>query len=374
VDADELHVESIAVAAGRPHEPGGPLNTPIVLTAPYLHAPDDNAYARHDVSPTVASFEAALGALEGGTALAFASGIAAVAAVVDGLHAGSVAVVPTAAYSGTVSIFDAQQRLGRLSLRHVDPADTAAVIAAVDGAALVWLETVGNPLMAVPDVPAIAAAAHAAGAIVGVDATFSTPLVVRALEFGADVVMHSVTKYLAGHSDVLMGALVVRSDALATDLHNRRTMTGAVPGVLESYLATRGLRTLPLRMERAQANAGELAARLAEHPRVTRVRYPGLPSDPGHAIAARDHAGFGAMISFEIEGVADNAERLCAAVRLISHATSLGGVESLIERRARHEIDADFGTPPTLLRFSVGIEHVEDLWADLGQALDAAYA
>jgi cystathionine gamma-synthase len=373
VDADKLHVESIAVAAGRPEEPGGPLNAPIVLAAPYRHSADANPYSRHDVSPTVTAFEQALGALEGGTALAFASGIAAVAAVVDRLPAGAVAVVPSAAYSGTVSIFGAQQELGRLTIRPVDVTDTAAVVAALDGAALVWLETVSNPLLAVPDVPAIAAAAHAAGALVAVDATFSTPLVVRPLDQGADIVMHSVTKYLAGHSDLLMGALVVRSGELAGDLHDGRTLTGAVPGMLEAYLATRGIRTLALRMQRAQANAAVLAARLAEHPRVTRVRYPGLPTDPGHAVAARDHAGFGAMISFEIAGGAENAERLCEAVRLVNHATSLGGVESLIERRARHDIDASFGTPPTLLRFSVGIEHVEDLWADLGQALDAAY-
>jgi cystathionine gamma-synthase len=321
----------------------------------------------------VRSFEEALGILEGGTALAYSSGIAALAAVLDGLPAGSVAVVPSAAYSGTVSIFAAQQELGRLALRPVDVADTAAVVDALDGADLLWLESVSNPLMAVPDIPALGAAAHAAGALVCVDSTFSTPLLVRPLELGADIAMHSVTKYLSGHSDLIMGALVVRSPELARRLHDRRTLTGAVPGVLEAYLATRGVRTLALRMERAQANAATLAARLADHPRVTRVRYPGLPSDPGHAIAARDHAGFGAMIAFEIDGTAEHAERLCAAVQLISHATSLGGVESLIERRARHDIDASFGTPATLLRFSVGIEHVDDLWADLTQALDAAF-
>jgi cystathionine gamma-synthase len=373
--ADErLHPESVVVAAGRPHEPGGPLSTPIVLTAPYRHSGDENAYARHTVSPTIAAFEAALGELEGGTALAFASGVAAGAAVLDGLPTGAVAVVPKAAYSGTVWLFDAQQELGRLTLRPVDTADTAAVTEALDGADLVWLETVSNPLMTVPDLPALAAAAHAAGALVSVDATFSTPLVVRPLELGADVVMHSVTKYLGGHSDVLMGALVVRSTSLAEELRLRRGRTGAVPGALEAYLATRGLRTLALRMERSQANAAILARRLADDPRVTLVRYPGLPDDPGHSVAARDHAGFGAMIAFEMEGTAENAERLCEAVRLISHATSLGGVESLIERRARHDIDAAFGTPPTLLRFSVGIEHVDDLWADLSQALDTAYA
>jgi cystathionine gamma-synthase len=273
-----------------------------------------------------------------------------------------------------VSIFDAHQALGRITVRTVDPADTAGVIAALDGAHLLWLESVSNPLLAVPDLPALTAAAHAAGALVCVDSTFSTPCVLRPLELGADVVMHSVTKYLAGHSDLIMGALVLRSPALAAELHDRRTLTGAVPGMLETYLATRGLRTLALRMERAQQNAGTLAERLAAHPRVRRVRYPGLPGDPGHAVAARDHAGFGAMICFETDGTADEAERVCESVRLISHATSLGGVESLIERRARHEIDASFGTPPTLLRFSVGIEHVEDLWADLTQALDTAFA
>jgi cystathionine gamma-synthase len=154
-----------------------------------------------------------------------------------------------------------------------------------------------------------------------------------------------------------------------TAVHDRRSLTGAVPGALECYLAVRGLRTLALRMERAQSNALELARRLVHHPRVCRVRYPGLPDDPGHERAARFHHGFGAMIAFELHGTAADAEAVCGAVRLITHATSLGGVESLIERRARHAIDASYGTPPTLLRFSVGVEHVEDLWADLDQAL-----
>jgi cystathionine gamma-synthase len=146
-------------------------------------------------------------------------------------------------------------------------------------------------------------------------------------------------------------------------------MSGAIPGALECCLALRGIRTLAVRLDRAQASAGELARRLATHPAVTKVRYPGLPEDPGHERAARDHAGFGAMLAFEVAGTAEDAERVCAAVRLVSHATSLGGVESLIERRARYEMDRDQGCPETLLRMSVGIEHVEDLWADLGRAL-----
>ena len=184
--------------------------------------------------------------------------------------------MPDGAYSGSVAIFAEQESLGRMTVRRVDVSDTAAVVTAIDCADLVWLETVANPLMTVPDIPAIATAAHDAGALLCVDATFSTPLIARPLELGADIVMHSATKYLAGHSEVLMGALVLGSDELATRLHERRTLTGAVPGALEAFLATRGLRTLAVRMERAQANALELAQRLEGHPRVTRVRFPGL--------------------------------------------------------------------------------------------------
>jgi cystathionine gamma-synthase len=366
----ELHPESVVVASGRPpRTPDGPLSEPIVLAAPFHHAPDENRYLRHDSSDTIRAFEDALGTLEGGTALAFSSGMAATAAIVEGQPAGTVAVVPTAAYSGTVTIFAEQQRLGRMTTRPVDIVDTAAVLAALPGADLLWLESVTNPLIGIPDLPALIAGAHDVGALVCVDSTFSTPLLLRPLELGADVVMHSATKYLSGHSDLIMGGLVTRSPELGAALRARRGLTGAMPGALEAYLALRGLRTLALRMERAQANALELAQRLAAHAAVTRVRYPGLPSDPGHELASRTHGGYGAMISFEVAGSEEDAERVCEAVRLISHATSLGGVESLIERRARHAVDASYGTPPTLLRLSVGVEHVEDLWADLAQAL-----
>lgn len=370
-DLPELRPESVAVAAGRPpHQPGLPLNPPVVLASALHHgAPSGSDYSRHDATDTVRAFETAVGALDGGEAIAFGSGMAAVAAVAEGLPSGSVAVVPTNAYGGTLGLFAEQQRLGRLSVRPVDITDTDAVRAALDGAALVWLETVTNPMMGVPDLPALIAGARAAGATVYVDATFSTPLVVRPLALGADVVMHSATKYLAGHSDLLMGVLVTASSERAESLRERRALTGAVPGALECYLALRGIRTLAVRMERAQANAGELARRLSTHRAVNRVRYPGLPADPGHERAGRDHDGFGAMISFELAGTAEHAERVCTSLRLISHATSLGGVESLIERRARHALDRDHGCPPTLLRLSVGIEHVEDLWADLSQAL-----
>lgn len=363
-----LHPESLVVASGRPHDPGRPLNTPIVLAAPFRHGTAGNPYLRDETSDTIRSFEAAVGALDGGTAISFGSGMAAVSAIVEGQPTGTVAVVPQSAYSGTIAVFAEQQRLGRMRLREVDLTDTAAVVAALGGANLLWLEGVTNPLIGVVDLPALITAAHDAGALVCVDSTFSTPLVLRPLELGADVVMHSATKYLSGHSDVMLGVLVTSTER-AEALRERRTLTGGMPGALECFLALRGIRTLALRMERAQANALELATRLAAHPRVTRVRYPGLPDDPGHALATRVHNGYGAMISFEVAGTADDAERVCESVQLITHATSLGGVESLIERRARYDIDASHGTPPTLLRFSVGIEHVEDLWADLEQAL-----
>lgn len=366
-----MHPESIAVASGRPaRTPRAPVNPPIVLSAPFHFGPDDNYYAREDTTDTIRALEQALGELEGGQALAFASGMAAIAAVAEAQPNGTIAVVPEHGYNLTGAIFDAQQKLGRITVRAVDVTDTDAVLDALDGASLVWLESPTNPLLGVVDLPVIVEAAHARGAIVAIDSTLNTPLVLRPLDHGADIVMHSATKYLAGHSDVLMGVLVARDPALAGQLRERRTLTGGVPGALESYLALRGLRTLPLRMERAQANALVLAQRLAAHPAVTRVRYPGLPTDPWHERATRLHQGYGAMVSFEVAGGAEAADALCRRVSLITHATSLGGVESLIERRARYAMDAARGTPESLLRFSVGIEHVEDLWADLSQALE----
>jgi cystathionine gamma-synthase len=256
-----------------------------------------------------------------------------------------------------------------MKVREVDLVDTDAVLAALPGTDLVWLESPSNPLMGVADLPVIVEAAHAAGAIVAMDSTFNTPFVLRPFTYGVDIVMHSATKYLSGHSDALMGVLVTRDAELGARLRARRDLTGAIPGALESYLALRGLRTLSLRMQRAQQNAMELAVRLAVHPGVTRVRFPGLPDDPGHDRATRLHDGYGAMLAFEVAGGSAAADDLCQAVQLISHATSLGGVETLIERRAMHAVDAARATPANLLRLSVGIEHVEDLWADLAQAL-----
>jgi cystathionine gamma-synthase len=225
-------------------------------------------------------------------------------------------------------------------------------------------------MMAVADLGALCVGARALGVPVVVDNTFATPLLQRPLEHGADVVVHSVTKFLAGHSDLVMGATVTGDPDRMESLRRRRSLHGAVPGPLEAFLALRGVRTLAVRLDRAQANAAELAPRLAAHPAVSRVRYPGLIDHPGHELASRQMDGFGAMLSFEVHGGAPAADALCGAVRLCVHATSLGGVETLLERRQRWE--GEEAVPAGLVRVSVGIEDVEDLWSDLESALGVA--
>jgi cystathionine gamma-synthase len=346
-----LHPATIAVHAGRPpHEPDQPLNVPITMTSTYV-AGGDKEYGRYTNDAWVA-FEEALGALEGGRALSFASGQAATATLLDLVDPDSLVVVGQA-YLGTVGQLADRESRGRVRSRIVDVTDTAGVVAALDeDTALLWLESPTNPGMQVADLPALIAAAHEVGARVVVDNTFATPLLQRPLDLGADIVLHSATKYLAGHSDVVMGALAVRDPALWDVLKGRRDLYGAIPGPFEAWLALRGLRTLPLRVERAAANAVELARRLAGHPAVTEVRYPGL----------------GAMLAVVLPS-AERAEQLTHGTLLWVHATSLGGVESTFERRRRWTGE-DRGVPEGLVRLSVGIEDVEDLWTDLVQALD----
>jgi cystathionine gamma-synthase len=236
---------------------------------------------------------------------------------------------------------------------------------------MLWVESPTNPAMEVADLPALSRAGRAAGATVVVDNTFATPLLQQPLALGADVVMHSATKFIAGHSDVVLGAVVTADDELWTALELRRRSLGAIPGPMETWLALRGLRTLALRLERSQSTAAFLAQRLLEHPRVSRVRYPGLPDDAGHARAAAQMSGFGAILSFEVGGDAEFAQRICESTKLWLHATSLGGVESLLERRRRWPIEVPT-IPEDLIRLSVGIEHPDDLWADLEQAFTSA--
>lgn len=372
---DALRPPTLVVHAGRPpRTPGGTLNPDVTLTSTY-HVGGEVGYARTS-NPTWEAFEDTVGRLEGGRALAFASGMAAANAVLELATAGTTVLTPDPCYSEVGNRLAQQQAAGRLVHRTAPTADSDALAAAIreHRPALVWLESPGNPLLGVCDLQAAAATAHEVGAVVACDSTFATPLGQRALEFGCDIVVHSATKYLAGHSDILLGVVVTADDGLYDRLHQVRTSVGAIPGPMETWLALRGVRTLALRWERAQANAAEIARRLAAHPAVARVRYPGLPDDPGHAVASRQMTGFGAMVSFEPHGSAADAQQVCERVRLWIHTTSLGGVESTLERRRRWEIESH-SVPENLIRLSVGVEDVEDLWDDLSaalQPLDAA--
>ena len=367
-DLSNLHPQTRAIVAGRgAAQPGDPLAVPVHFASTYV-AGGEVTYAREG-NPSWSALEDAIATLEGGDARVFASGMAAVSAVLEEVPVGAVVVAPHDAYTGVRYWLQDAQRRDRLDLRLVDVADTAATADACDGAALLWLETPTNPLLAIADVAALAAAAHGHGAAVVVDNTFATPLLQRPLDMGADVVVHSATKFLAGHSDVLGGAVVTRDRTRLGQLELRRTLQGASLGPMEAYLILRGIRTLGVRMDRAQVTANELAIRLEEHPAVGRVRYPGLASDAGHALAAKQMLGFGAMVSFELPD-AESAERVCAATHVVMHATSLGGVESTMERRRRHPNED--AVPDGLIRLSVGCEHVDDLWADLAQALEHA--
>jgi cystathionine gamma-synthase len=369
LDLDQAwSADTVAVQAGRPPRvPGAPMNEPITLSSTYVH--DAGLEYGRDGNQTWGALESALGALDGGRAVTFASGLAAATAIAALVPAGGTVVLPSVAYFGVRNIFGRMQADGRVNLRMVAADDTDAVLAAADGADMVWVESIANPLIVVADVPAIAAGARERGAITVVDATFATPLRQRPLELGADIVLHSATKLIAGHSDLLLGAAVCRAATHADALTTYRHDHGSVPGAFDAFLALRGLRTLAVRLDRAEASAGELARRLAANPHIARVDYPGLPADPQHERASRVLPnGCGPMLSFDVGGTADQTEAFLARLRLLTHATSLGGVESLIERRARYAGDASI-VGPTLCRLSVGIENVEDLWADLDSAL-----
>ena len=364
--------DTVAVQAGRPARvPGAPMNPPMTLSSTYVH--DGSVEYGRDGNIAWGALEAALGALDGGHAVTFASGLAATTAIAGLVPAGGSVVLSSVTYHGVRHIFDGMAADGRVELRIVAPDDTAAIVAASEGAAMVWVESIANPLLVVADVPAIAAGARAHGAITVVDSTFATPLRQRPIELGADIVMHSATKLIGGHSDLLLGVVVCRKPADAETLIAHRHDHGSIPGALEAYLALRGLRTLAVRLDRAEASASELARRLAMHPNVAAVHYPGLPDDPQHERAARVlKGGFGSMVSLEVAGTVEQTEAVLSALRLITHATSLGGVESLIERRARYPGDAAI-VGPTLCRFSIGLENVEDLWSDLDRALRAVF-
>jgi cystathionine gamma-synthase len=369
-----VRAETVAVTAGRPPAvPGQPMNVPLVLASNFRAGTAEapvTEYSRDGGTASWQALEDAVGALEGGTALSFGSGMGAAAAILDLVPTGAHVVVPTDSYAGVRALLADGSAHGRWKVSQVDITDTAATKQAAWAADLLWLESPTNPLIDVADLPELCRFGTGTGALVVVDNTFATPLGQRPLEFGADVVLHSATKFIGGHSDLLLGLAVTADPAVATRLATRRRLGGALPGALEAYLALRGLRTMAVRLARSQESAGVLAQRLLAHPGVTRVRYPGLPDDPGHQRAAAQMDGFGAMLAFEVRGGAGPADAVCAAVKIVTSATSLGGVESTMERRGK--LAGQEHVPPGLLRLSVGIEHVEDLWDDLDQALTAA--
>lgn len=349
--APALHRDTLAIITGRPvHEPDAAMNVPPHLSSTYV-AGGTMGYARYG-NPSWIAFESALGTLEGGHCISFASGVAALAAVFDLVPQGGVVVAPHHSYTGTVAQLDDREALGRLRTRYVDISDTDAVIAACAGAALLVIESPTNPALETAEFAPLIAAAHAAGALVLADNTFATPLRQRPLEYGADFVAHSATKYISGHSDVLMGAVITATEEHRDAITSNRGLYGAIPGPFESFLALRGLRTLPVRFERAEASAREIVRRLDGHAALEEVRYP----------------GFGAIVSIVVAGGPEAADAFVGRSTLWVNATSLGGVESTFERRRRWPAE-----PKTisdgLVRLSVGLEHVDDLVNDLLDAL-----
>jgi len=370
IDLNKLATESKVVAAGRPtKQPDGELNPPIALNSTF-HEGGPIGYGRYG-NETWSALEDAISILEGGKTLLFSSGMAAISAVFSLLPEGSVVVAANNGYQGTTTLLKKLHESEKLKVRFVNLANTDETMAAIPGAQMLYLESPLNPLLEIIDLPKLVAAGKAAGCGVTVDNTLATPLLQNPLALGADIVIHSVTKYLSGHSDLILGSLSTNDLALYNRLEQSRRYGGAIAGPFEAWIALRGIRTLALRMQRSQENALELASRLSKDGRVTKVRYPGLPTDAYHQMAKSFMKGFGAVISFDVNGTADQVDLMCNSSKLITNATSLGGVESIWERRRRWATESTL-VPENLIRFSVGIENVDDLWADIQHALSVA--
>lgn len=421
---------TFVVNAGRgAHGPNQPVNMPVDFTSTYSYRPGVHSaldYAREGM-PSWEPLEALLAQLEAGTrtssasqgllttaqehpvpvlpGLLFSSGMAAISAVVHLLAPGSHLVMPRHSYMGFSALAQQMADQGLLTLHRVDIADTeqvtttlhdvATLASAQDAAVMLWIESPTNPMLEVADLPTLLATAKKRGVLTAVDNTFATPLRQRPLQHGADVVVHSVTKFLSGHSDLIMGAAITADPEIHSRLHQHRTLHGAIPGPMEVFLALRGVRTLAVRLDASEASAAELARRFEELSQdaglpLRRVNYPGLPGHPQHARAAAQLGGFGAILTIEVDAdqpgapggsgasaatgqrtEAEVADAVLGALRLWTPATSLGGVESLAERRRRHPGEPA-SVPDGLIRLSVGIEDVEDLFADLLNALRTA--
>jgi cystathionine gamma-synthase len=367
------HLETLAVHVGHTVDgSSGAVMPPIHLSTTFARQADGSytdgfVYGRSD-NPNRRALEECLAALEGGAmALAFSSGMAATTTVFQALAQGDHVIIPGDVYFGTGKVAQDLFRQWGLACTVVDLTDLAQVeIAIQPNTRLIWVETPSNPLLKITDIAAVSQLAHAAGAICVVDNTWPSPICQRPLRLGADLVMHSTTKYLGGHSDITGGALIVREqNDFTQQLRLIQQWGGAVPSPFDCWLLRRSISTLPYRVRGHCANAGEVAHFLVDHPAVRAVHYPGLPTHPGHTIAARQMSGFGGMLSIQVNG---DARVVANQVKLFTQATSLGSVESLIEHRASVEGPAS-RTPQDLLRISVGLEHPADLIADLDQAL-----
>src|SRR3989440_104720 len=353
---------------------------PVHVSTTFIRDPDNQyrsgyIYGRPD-NATVRQTEAVIAALEGAhEALLFGSGMAAATSVILALPPGSHVLAPQVCYWGFRDWLINEAPLFGYRVDLADMSNVEAVRAAIKpDTKLVWIETPSNPLWGITDIAAVAESAHAAGAVLAIDSTAATPVFTRPLALGADIVMHSATKYLNGHSDVIAGALAAaREDALWARIKQVRAHHGAILGPFEAWLVLRGLRTLDIRVRAQAENAALLATRFSSHQSVSAVLYPGLPLHPGHAVAARQMSGFGGMLSIRLKGGERAAIDAAARVKLWKRATSLRGVESLIEHRASIE-GPNSPCPPDLLRLSVGLEDVDDLYADLDRALRAANA
>ncbi|MFR9676140.1 cystathionine gamma-synthase [Streptomyces sp. TR06-5] len=380
-DRNPKSFETLAIHAGQPADATtGAVVPPIYQVSTYKQDGVGGMRGGYEYSrsanPTRTALEENLAALEGGRrGLAFASGLAAEDCLLRTLlRPGDHVVIPNDAYGGTFRLFAKVVERWGVEWSVADTSDPAAVRAALtDRTKAIWVETPSNPLLGISDIAVLAEVAHTAGARLVVDNTFASPYLQQPLSLGADVVVHSTTKYMGGHSDVVGGALVVADEELGQDLAFHQNSMGGVAGPFDSWLVMRGIKTLPVRMDRHNANAERVVELLSGHSAVTEIYYPGLPSHPGHEIAAKQMRGFGGMVSFRVRGGEEAAVRVCDRAELFTLGESLGGVESLIEHPGRMTHASAAGSalevPADLVRLSVGIESADDLLADLNAAL-----
>lgn len=391
---ENISLETFVVSAGRPeHEHDAPVNTPITLSSTYRGAgtvtSDNRVYSRFS-NPNWDDFEEVVAGLEGADlpALVFPSGMAAIDSVMNLVPVGSTILIPKHVYMASATLANDIAQRGICDVVRIDLLDTESVIEAMEIAAanrgtnadninyaapkvLLWLESPTNPMLEVADLPVILEAARRLGIVSAVDNTFATPVVQKPLAMGADIVVHSATKYLAGHSDVVMGVTVTSNPELREAMYHHRTVGGSISGPVETWLALRGVRTLALRVEKSMSNAAYLADKFTQVPGIREVRYPGLANDPGHErAAAQMTGGFGGVLCIVLDATAEETETFVNTLKIWTPATSLGGIESLVERRRRHPSEPE-SIPVSLLRMSVGIENPEDLYQDVVAALAA---